>query len=140
AASAEPSASASASSTSEVLSDGRHPAYLTKVNAGDRQLTFDVIQFLTGDEAIKAAKEDGVDGPPNDYYIRNVNPALRTLPVSSDATITVNTLEAENTGDSTKDVTVTLEKLGSYQRLSGVPFWLTVKDGVITAIAEQFVP
>src|SRR5262245_46393787 len=32
-----------------VLADGRHPVFITRVNASSRTLTFDMIQFLTGD-------------------------------------------------------------------------------------------
>lgn len=139
--SAEPTSSAEPSSGAVALTDGRYPAHLTAVNVAERTITFDVVQFLTGDAATKAAEEDGAEAPPpNDYYIRNTNPALRTMPVPADATITVNTLESETTGSSTKDVAITLERLASYQDLAGYTFWLTVKDGVITVVAEQFVP
>ena len=77
--------------------------------------------------------------PPNDYWIRNANPLLRTLPVSSDATITVNTLAGETSGDSAKDVTVTLDQLAGYH-LANHLFWVTVDGGTITKIAEQFLP
>jgi hypothetical protein len=140
-ASAEPTSSAEPSSGAAALTDGRYPAHLTAVNATDRTITFDVVQFLTGDAATKAAQEDGAEAPPpNDYYIRNTNPALRTMPIPMDATIKVNTLEAETSGDSTKDVTVTLERLATYDHLADYTFWLTVKDGVISAVEEQFVP
>jgi hypothetical protein len=57
---------------------------------------------------VQAAAEDGEESPPpNDYYIHNVNPRLRTLPVRSDAPITVNVLAAQSTGSATKDVAVT---------------------------------
>jgi hypothetical protein len=84
-----------ATTTSEpvVLADGRHPVLIKTVDVQGRRITFDLIQFLTGEAAIKAAAEDHQESPPpNDYYIRNVNPRLRTLPVRSGATITVNNL------------------------------------------------
>ena len=56
--------------------------------SGPATITFDLIQFFTGEAATKAAAEDGQGSPaPNDYYIRNVNPRLRTLPVRADAPI-----------------------------------------------------
>jgi hypothetical protein len=92
--------------------------------------------------ATKAAAEDGEESPPpNDYYIRNVNSRLRTLPVRSDAPITVNVLAAGSTGSATKDVAVTLAELASYFPNSGTaPFWLTVDQGQVTKIAQQFLP
>jgi hypothetical protein len=124
------------------LADGRHPVYIKSVDAAGRTVTFDLIQFFTGEAANKAAAEDGEESPPpNDYYIRNVNPRLRTLPVRDGAPITVNVLAAQATGSSTKDVPVTLEKLASYFPNSGTPpFWITVAQGQVTEMAQQFLP
>ena len=125
-----------------VLADGRHPVYLKTVDPDRPTITFDLIQFFTGEAAAKAAAEDGEESPPpNDYYIRNVNSRLRTLPVRSDAPITVNVLAAQSTGNSTKDVSVTLDKLANYFPNSGTaPFWITVEQGQATKIAQQFLP
>jgi hypothetical protein len=123
------------------LANGKHPVHITSVNLANRTLTVDVVQFFTGDAAANAAREDGASEvpPPNDYWIRNANPTLRTLPVSADATITVNTLAGQTSGDSAKDVTVSLEQLAGYN-LADHLFWLTVDGGTITRIAEQFLP
>lgn len=105
-------------------------------------ITFDLIQFFTGEAATKAAAEDGEESPPpNDNYIRNVNSRLRTLPVRPDAPITVNVLAAQSTGSSTKDVPVTLDELASYFPNSGTaPFWITVEQGQVTKIAQHLLP
>jgi hypothetical protein len=141
---AAPAPTAATSTTSEpvVLADGRHPVYLKTVDPDRPTITFDLIQFFTGEAATKAAAEDGEESPPpNDYYIRNVNSRLRTLPVRSDASITVNVLAAQSTGSSTKDVSVTLDELASYFPNSGTaPFWITVEQGQVTKIAQQFLP
>jgi len=78
--------------------------------------------------------------PPNDYWIRNVNPMLRTLDVTAGAKITVNTLTAEETGDSTEDVVVDLERLAGFDGLEHHLFWVTVADGEVTRIREQYLP
>lgn len=124
------------------LDDGRHPVVVQRVEVGGRTVTFDLVQWFQGDAAARAAAEDGEESPPpNDYYIRNVNSRLRTLPVRSDAPITVNVLAAQSTGSSTKDVSVTLDELASYFPNSGTaPFWLTVEQGQVTKIAQQFLP
>jgi hypothetical protein len=141
---AAPPSTAAGPATSEpvVLADGRHPAYLKTVDPDRPTITFDLIQFLTGEAATKAAAEDGEESPPpNDYYIRNVNSRLRTLPVRSDAPITVNVLAAQSTGSSTKDVSVTLAELAGYFPNQGTaPFWLNVEQGQVTKIAQQFLP
>ncbi|HEX4906995.1 MAG TPA: hypothetical protein VFW32_00225 [Actinomycetes bacterium] len=143
-ATAAPTTTAGGPTTSEpaVLGDGRHPVYLKTVDPGQQTITFDLIQFFTGDAAAKAAAEDGQESPPpNDYYIRNVNPRLRTLPVRSGAPITVNVLAAGSTGNATKDVSVTLDELAGYFPNSGTaPFWITVDQGQVTRIAQQFLP
>jgi hypothetical protein len=125
-----------------VLEDGRHPVFIKTVDPDRRTVTFDLIQWFTGEAATKAAAEDGKESPPpNDYYIRNVNSRLRTLPVAADAPITVNLLAAQSTGSATKDVSVTLDELAGYFPNSGTgPFWLTVEGGQVTRIAQQFVP
>lgn len=127
---------------SETLSDGRHPAYLTALDAQTGRVTFDLVQFFTGTAATQAATEDGAAEvpPPNDYWVRNRNSLLRTLTLSYNATITVNTLAAEETGNSRKDVTVTLAKLASYPSLANRLFWVTVSDGAITMLTEQYLP
>jgi hypothetical protein len=141
---AAPAPTAATPTTSEpvVLADGRHPVYLKTVDPGQQTITFDLIQFFTGEAATKEAASDGEESPPpNDYYIRNVNPRLRTLPVRSDAPITVNVLAAQSTGSSTKDVSVTLDELASYFPNSGTaPFWITVEQGQVTKVAQQFLP
>ena len=141
---ATPAPTVSAPTTSEpvVLADGRHPVYPKTVDQDRQTITLDLIQFFTGDAATKAAAEDGEESPPpNDYYIRNVNPRLRTLPVAADAPITVNVLAAQSTGSATKDVLVTLAKLASYFPNSGTPpFWITVEQGQVTKIAQQYLP
>jgi hypothetical protein len=141
---AAPASNAATPTTAEpvVLADGRHPVYLKTVDPDGRTITFDLIQFFTGEAATKAAAEDNKESPPpNDYYIRNVNPRLRTLPVAPDAPITVNVLAAQTTGSSTKDVSVTLEKLAGYFPNSGTPpFWITVAQGQVTKMAQQFLP
>jgi hypothetical protein len=133
---------APATTEQAVLEDGRHPVFIKTVDPGRRTVTFDLIQWFTGEAATKAAAEDGKESPPpNDYYIRNVNSRLRTLPVAADAPITVNLLAAQSTGNATKDVSVTLDELAGYfpNRDTG-PFWLTVEGGQVTRIAQQYVP
>jgi hypothetical protein len=141
---APPATNAATPTTAEpvVLADGRHPVYLKTVDPDGRTITFDLIQFFTGEAATKAAAEDDKESPPaNDYYIRNVNPRLRTLPVAPAAPITVNVLAAQTTGSSTKDVSVTLEKLAGYFPNSGTPpFWITVAQGQVTRMAQQYLP
>jgi hypothetical protein len=135
-------------SASPVFADGRSAVYLTGIDVTHRTLTFDLIEFLTGDAAKKAWQKanpnSGQDGPDNDYFIVNDNPRLRTLPVA--ATASVNVLK--NGGGSPESYAVSLANLPGYlaqakpddRRLSYNPFWLTIRNGQIVRIDEQFVP
>ena len=122
-----------------LLADGRHAARITTVDTEGRTVTVDVIQFLTGKAAIKAASAAGEESPPpNDYFIVNDNPKLRTLPVRADF-VTVNTLMAQETGSSTKSTVITFEDFAQLDTRYAV-FWVTVRDGWVTTISEQFIP
>jgi hypothetical protein len=133
------------------LEDGRHPVHLIELDVPGRRVTFDLIQFFTGEEAIAAYREDGQASPgdpdpPNDYYIRNVNPRLRTLPIGGAAAVTVVRLGEPSGAGS---VPWTLAELprhlaergtGPEGQLSSSPYWLTVEDGVVVALDEQYLP
>jgi hypothetical protein len=119
-----------------VLADGRHPVYLKTVDSARRMVSFDLIQFYQGDQAtVEAAKDHQESPPPNDYYIRNVNSKLRTLPVGADATITANQIAGSN-----QDVPVTLAKLATLTREHSPVFWITVGHDQVLKIGEQWVP
>jgi hypothetical protein len=125
-----------------VLVDGHHPVIIKTVDPDRRRITFDLIQFYQGDDATREAARDHQESPPpNDYYIRNTNPTLRTLPVRSDATITCNTLTAGYTGSATKNIRVPLDRLAIVLPRGGAgPFWITVRHDQVVKIAEQYVP
>jgi hypothetical protein len=138
-----PATSRHSTSKAAVLADGRHPVYIRTVDPDSRKITFDLIQFYFSDDATReAAKDHKESAPPNDYYIRNVNPALRTLPVRADATVTVNTLAAGYTGSATKNVSVQLYRLQIMLDAHGYspPFWITVRSDQVTKVAEQYLP
>jgi hypothetical protein len=124
------------------LADGRHPAHIVAVDATGRHVTVDVVQVFTGSAAATAAAADGASEvpPPNDYWIRNSSPRLRTLPVSAAAPVTTNTLTASLSGSSSKDVALSLSRLRTLDGLQRALFWLTVRDGEVTRIAEQYLP
>jgi hypothetical protein len=131
-----------------VLADGHHIVYLKTVDPSRRTIRFDLLQFYGGDDAIREAAKDHPEASPeqvrqwvpNGYYIRNVNPKLRTLPVPSDAPITVITLAWGNGHNSSEEhIPVTLTKLATYMP-TGAPFSITVRHGQVVRLAEVFVP
>ena len=121
-----------------MLADGKHPVLPTKVDVAGRQVTFDLIVFLTGqaakDEWLKQNPQEP-DGPPNDYMVVNNNPLLRTLPVSANVAI-------KAVKDGTADlVPIPFADLPAQADPPGSRiFWITVAKGQITLMEEQFVP
>lgn len=117
------------------LADGRWPAFVTGV--GDDQVTFDLVEFLTGEDAAAAwkKKNPGSDetGPPNDYYIVNDNTKKRVLPVAGSVVVRVvggvgpEADTAASLGDLTELIPETL-------------FWLTVTKGSVTRVEQQYLP
>jgi len=131
------------------LADGRHPVYLNGTDVPGRTLTFDVIQFLTGQAANDAYHADFPEDPedvPNDYYIVNENPRLRTAPVAESVTVMVLGGGGEWSPDLSPIDFVALpahlsaSPPGEGTALSSSPYWLTVASGVITDIEEQYLP
>jgi hypothetical protein len=123
------------------LADGVHVSHIVRADPATGAVTVDVIQFLTGDAAGRAAAEDHAEvPPPNDYYVRNVSSRLRTLPVASGAPITINVLGAPETGSVTKDIHKTLAELAGVHGLEDGTFRLTVEDGRVIRIAEVYLP
>jgi hypothetical protein len=70
---------------------GTQFAFLTSSKLAGRQVTYDLVEWFDGKQAVKACAEDGEKAAENDYctgyYIRNRNQKLRTLTVDPDAPI-----------------------------------------------------
>ncbi len=140
------SPSASPTTSTGVIEDGRSFVFLKAVANLDTtpNLTFDLGYFLTGEEANQAAADRGDEVPvPNDYYIINDNPKLRTVPIDPAAEILV--YDWAKCCDSY--TSITLERFAGYaadptRRFHGIssPHWITVENGVIVKIEEQYLP
>jgi hypothetical protein len=113
-------------------------------------LAFDEADFLTGEEAERAAEEDGVIKPgepvPNDYYIRNPDKSTQTLPIATDAKITARRCSLCRNGKpgNLEDFLASFMKTGQTYadpyRGAEAQYWLTIEDGTVVAIDEQYVP
>lgn len=127
---------------------GTYAVWVTGLDVASRKVTFDVVQFLVGTDAakaFKAAHPDETDGPPNDYFITNANTQLRTavalpgvgvylvrLATTSDASLKPGTFA---------ELPAYSAETPPYEgHLSPNPFWLTMSNGSISRICEQFVP
>ena len=123
--------------TDDSLVDGEWFGYVDQATTGG--IDFDLACWFNGQAAALAAAEDGKESPPpNDYYVRNGNPGLRFLAVAEGAAVTW----LPNPGDPSTEETVPysdwLAERASRDFQPGV--WLTVDDGVIVLIREQYVP
>lgn len=114
-------------------------------------VTVDPIEMFGGDEAIVAAMQDTkcskekvfscAGSLNNSFYIRNLSKNTQNL------TVTLSTdIYLESATDMTK-----LEKVGVLElkkiatawpkeRLMNTPFWVTVKNGTVTKIEQQYIP
>jgi hypothetical protein len=129
------------------LPDGKHFGHLYAVGAAQRppRLVIDIEQWFTDQAAVDAAIEDGVTVDPgiNGYYIRNANPRWRTIEVAPAATVSLTTYPY---ADPSNPTIVSLKKFGQLfsspdgRLLQYSPYWITVDDGRIVSIEEQFIP
>lgn len=131
-----------------VLANGRHCVWLTGLHRGARTLTFDVIQWLTGEEVDEAFHREHPEAPdahaPNGFYVVNQNPRLRTLPVEHDATVSL-LVPAHGAVHQTIPFAALPRYLShdldpNDRKLWYNPFWLTVRNDRIVAVVEQYTP
>jgi len=133
-------------------SPAEHFGYIRSVSTAGpaATLAFDEAEFLTGDAAQKAAEEDGVVAPgetvPNDYYIPNRDQTTQTLRIANDAKITAKRCPLCRHGrDGQLDSFLASFMKGRQTfadpyRGKYSLYWLTIKDGEVAAIDEQYVP
>jgi hypothetical protein len=132
------------------LQDGRHFGYVRAVDVDAGTIEFDLAYWLSGKEADRAYQEaTGNTGHvPNDYFIVNDNPKLRTLALAPDVRLRLLDwnrccetffegdlgLFAEAIGEQTDVTDGDLIYRGQSQ------WWITVENGVVTEIEEQYSP
>src|SRR5690349_24989012 len=99
------------------------------------------MQFLTGPAATaayhKANPKAPPGGPDNDYYI--VNPKKDAIITTLSPNVGARVVQANGTVNN-PPVAVPIAKLSKYPDLSQHPFWITLKNGVVSEVDEQFVP
>ena len=129
-----------------------HFGYIRSVSTAGpaATLAFDEAKFLTGDAAQKAAEADGAVAPgetvPNDYYIRNRDQTTQTLRIANDAKITAKRCPLCRHGrDGQLDPFLASFMQGAQTfadpyRGKYSLYWLTIRDGEVAVIDEQYVP
>jgi hypothetical protein len=118
------------------LPDGDWFGFVT--DRGEGSIEFDLACWFTGDAAILASAEDGEESPPpNDYYVRNVNAETRSVPLGAEVEVVF-----YPDGDPNHETTVAYADWSALVEERGYELgvWLEIRDGVIAAIAEKWVP
>jgi hypothetical protein len=146
----EPTTTAATTTTRSMPAE--HFGYIRSVSTAGpaATLAFDEAQFLTGTEAQKAAEEDGAVDPgeavPNDYYVRNPDTTTRTLRIADDAEITAKRCDLCRHGKP-GELGAFLASFAKGHQTYADPYrgkyalyWLTIEDGQVVAIDEQYVP
>jgi hypothetical protein len=131
------------------LEDGRYFGYIEEIQPPPA-LLFDLAYFYTGDEANRIAAERGDDTPgPNDYSIANHTPTLRAISMAHDTDIEVFDWNRCCDERVSIDYSTFATAISSPEGVDldghrfngpGSPYWITLDNGVITKIEEQFLP
>lgn len=146
-----PSASAVATDepAGDTLPDGTYFVRLTDIQGGEEgplQLQYDLAYFLTGEEANQAAADRGLETPvPNDYFIVNDNPKLRLTPLEGVYSVKY---IPEGSGLSTPVKAHEAQFLGWMGETVQTDFppkdtswwWITIQNGSVTKIQQQYLP
>jgi len=136
------------------LNKDRQAGYIKAVyeKKNKRYLDLDDIEWLTGEEAQKAKLEDGGCEQneecliENDYYIRNKDKKLKTLEISPEALIFMQTFNMEKEGIVwNREVEFDLFKnlflsVSQNRYKDSIPFVVKIDDGTIAKITEQYMP
>ena len=119
------------------LADGRHDAYVRKVDPDRDLIVVDLVQVFTGKAAVRAALEDGMDrsaAEVRDTYVRNQNDRLRTLEMAGG--VRLNLIGAcDSTGQ--EGLFTKLIKDATYGQGQLFYYTLRVQDGVVQRIDEH---
>jgi hypothetical protein len=151
-ASPEPTQTATRCAPPPAPASAEHFGYIRSVSTAGpvATLAFDEAEFLTGKEAQKAAEADGVVPPgepvPNDYYIRNPDKTTRTFRIANNAEITARRCDLCRHGQPGQlgpFLAAFMKGRQTYAdpyRGKYALYWLTIEDGEVNAIDEQYVP
>ena len=131
------------------LEDGRHFGYVRSVDADARTIEFDLAYFLSGEEANAAYQAAGGTGPvPNDHFVVNDNPMLRTLPLAPNVRLRL--LDWNHCCDTFFDGDLALFAQAIREQAEVADgdliyrgqsqWWITVENGLVTEIEEQYSP
>jgi hypothetical protein len=116
------------------LADGSYDAFVRSVDADHRTIVVDVVQVFEGDAADKAAVEDGKQGGAG-LYVRNKNPLLRTLRVSSAVRIQFQGTCEEAAPTGTQALRDLAKRIARFKQAYYYHF--SVEDGLVRSMHER---
>jgi hypothetical protein len=144
-----PSATTTTEPAGNDLPDGTYFVQLEDIQGGEEGpllLQFDLAYFLTGAEANQAADDRGYETPvPNDFFIVNDNPRLRSMPLEGVYSVKY---IPQSSGASTPVKAHTsqfLEWMGNANQTDFPAkdtsfWWITIENGSVTKIRQQYLP
>lgn len=122
---------------------GLHLVKITKFDRTARTVTYDAVQFLTGDAARAAYEEDLGETPDTDYYVRNQNTQVRTAKLAADAEFRVNNLGGYPPAEPDDGHEVDFDTFASYfdgEQAFASYFWVRLEASTVVAVEEQYLP
>jgi hypothetical protein len=132
------------------LPDGTYFGFVEGIDTGSDAMAFDLACFYTGEDANEQAAQRGDEVPvPNDVYIVNDNPATRDVPVDPFTELRLIDWNAccEASPGAELDALATAVAQRDFVEIDGFryagslsPYWVTIEDGRIVQIEEQFLP
>jgi hypothetical protein len=132
------------------LADGTYFGFLESIDVGSGVSGFDLACFYTGDEANEQAAARGDEVPvPNDVYIVNDNPSTRDVPVDPSVELLLIDWNAccETSPGAELDALASalgeqdFVEINGFRYAGGLsPYWITIEEGRIASIEEQFLP
>ena len=132
------------------LADGTYFGFVKSIDTGSDAMAFDLACFYTGDEANEQAAQRGDEVPvPNDVYIVNDNTTIRDVPVDpSTELLLIDWNECCETSPGA-ELDAFASAIGEQdfveiggRRYAGSlsPYWVTIENGQVVLIEEQFLP
>lgn len=140
-----------------VPADGTYTVFINKIdrdsNNGNYELTVDPINWYLGEAAnVEFNKENpnsGIDGAPDGYYITNDDTQTYNYAVATNPKVLMQIYD--HTGQ-WKDIDTNWNEPVSIQKLNAIfqkpdlldptvfPYHITIKDGQVSQIVQQYIP
>jgi hypothetical protein len=132
------------------LADGRYFGFVESVDLDSGMMGFDLACFYSGEEANEQAAQRGDEVPvPNDVYIVNDNTTIRDVPVDPSTELLLidwnecceTSPGAELDAFASAIAEQDFVQIGGRQYAGSLsPYWVTIENGQVVLIEEQFLP